>query len=150
MKPIVRILMIVVVVFLATAWYVHWSRTRALNSGDVFVRDETGDKAKPETPPATPANQSAQTQELASNATVAPSGNSSRPRMGAATLPASDSIRRNPPNRTIFAGTGKYQLYRQGDITWRMNTDTGEACILFATETQWRKTIVYDHGCSSR
>ena len=47
----------------------------------------------------------------------------------------------------VFAGSGKYQLYRQGDITWRVNTDTGDACILFATDAQWRKPQVYSHGC---
>jgi hypothetical protein len=46
----------------------------------------------------------------------------------------------------IFAGTGKYQLYRQGDLTWRLNTDTDKACILFATNAEWRKPKVFEHG----
>ena len=49
----------------------------------------------------------------------------------------------------LFAGTGKYQLYRQGDITWRLDTDTGWACILFATDAQWAKPRVYQHGCGA-
>jgi hypothetical protein len=49
----------------------------------------------------------------------------------------------------IFAGSGKYQLYRQGDLTWRLNTDTGEACVLFATYAQWRQQRVYQHGCGA-
>jgi hypothetical protein len=49
----------------------------------------------------------------------------------------------------VFAGTGKYQLYRQGDITWRLNTDTGWACILFATDAQWSKSRVFDQGCAT-
>jgi hypothetical protein len=36
----------------------------------------------------------------------------------------------------VFSGTGHYQLYRQGNLTWRMNTDTGRACILFATDEE--------------
>jgi hypothetical protein len=47
----------------------------------------------------------------------------------------------------VFAGSGKYQLYRQGDITWRVNTQSGDACILFATDAQWRNPQVYSHGC---
>jgi len=46
-----------------------------------------------------------------------------------------------------FTGSGKYQLYRQGDITWRLNTETGWACVLFATDAQWHKTRVYQNGC---
>ena len=49
----------------------------------------------------------------------------------------------------IFSGSGLYQLYRQGDITWRLNTDTGDACILFATDAQWRQWRVYQHGCGA-
>jgi len=66
---------------------------------------------------------------------------------GAIEVPASDSIPRNPPSGLIFAGAGKYQLYRQGDITWRLDTDTGRACIIFATDTQWSHNRVYDQGC---
>ena len=64
--------------------------------------------------------------------------------------PAADSIAANPPNRATFAGTGKFQVYRQGDLTWRVNTDTGSTCILFATDEQWRKPIVYRNGCGGR
>ena len=138
MKPIARIVMIVVAVVVGAAWYVHWSRNRALNSGDVFVRD--GDKTRPETPES--GNQSAHPQEMADNGAGA-SGS-------AANLPASDTLRRNPPNGVVQARPGRYQLYRQGDITWRMDTDTGESCVLLATQAQWSKTIVYDHGCATR
>ncbi len=62
---------------------------------------------------------------------------------------ATDTIRPNPPNGTVYAGTGHYQVYRQGNLTWRINTDTGLACVLFATEQEWRKPQVYRHGCGS-
>ena len=68
---------------------------------------------------------------------------------GALEVPASDSIPRNPPSGLIFAGAGKYQLYRQGDITWRLDTDTGRACIIFATDGQWSRTRVWDSGCGA-
>jgi hypothetical protein len=66
-----------------------------------------------------------------------------------AAIPASDTIRRNPPNGQIFAGSGRFQLYRQGDITWRLDTQTGHACILFATDAQWSQARVFGHGCGT-
>jgi hypothetical protein len=48
----------------------------------------------------------------------------------------------------LFAAGGKFQLYRQGDITWRLNAETGQACILFATDAQWSRARVYQHGCA--
>jgi hypothetical protein len=50
----------------------------------------------------------------------------------------------------VFFGTGKYQLYRQGNITWRVDTETGKSCILFATDEEWKKPTVYRAGCGSR
>jgi hypothetical protein len=64
--------------------------------------------------------------------------------------PSEDSIRRNPPNGLAFAGAGKFQLYRQGDITWRLDTQTGNTCILFATDAQWRRPRVYQSGCGTQ
>jgi hypothetical protein len=62
----------------------------------------------------------------------------------------SDTISPNPPNGMVFSGSGHYQLYRQGDLTWRVNTDTGQACILFATDAEWKKAKVYRNGCAKR
>jgi hypothetical protein len=65
----------------------------------------------------------------------------------AANAPATDTISANPPNGMAFTGTGKYQLYRQGNITWRLDTDTGRTCVIFATDEEWRKPKVYRAGC---
>ena len=128
MKQIFWILMIVFVAVFGLVWLTHRARTRALNSGAVVVRNQAAANAKPQ----------------------APAGQTSQPAAPAAaalTPPSADSIPRNPPNGMVFAGTGKYQLYRQGDITWRVNTQSGDACILFATDAQWRNPQVYSHGC---
>ena len=66
------------------------------------------------------------------------------------TPPAADSIAPNPPNGMTFGGSGHFQLYRQGDLTWRLNTETGDTCILFATDEEWRKPKVYKAGCRGR
>ena len=135
MKRIFLILALLAAVILGASWYVHRSRTRALNSGDVFIREQSA-------PPSTPASPSA---PASANGAEAPSAG--QPPAAAESVPASDTIARNPPNGMRFIGSGKYQLYRQGDITWRLNTDTGWACVLLATDVQWRRARVYQDGC---
>jgi len=147
MRQIFWIIMIVVVVIFGAAWYVHRTKTHAVNSGDVFVRGQPGDKAKGDsaTSDTGAADQPADTQQPAAPGTDT---QQAAPAQGdAVTPPATDSIGRNPANGMIFAGKGKYQLYRQGDITWRLNTETGQACILFATNAEWRNPRVFEHGC---
>ena len=65
----------------------------------------------------------------------------------ATAAPASDTISPNPPNGMTFSGSGRYQLYRQGNITWRLDTETGKSCVIFATDEEWRKPRVYRAGC---
>jgi hypothetical protein len=150
MRQIFWIIIIVVVVIFGAAWLIHRSKTHAVNSGDVHVREQAGDKGKTEAAaPTTPEEQPAETQPAPvgeAPAAGAVQGGDQAQRDVVAP-PASDSITRNPPNGMIFAGTGKYQLYRQGDITWRLNTDSGQACILFATDAEWHKAKVFQHGC---
>ncbi len=55
-----------------------------------------------------------------------------------------------PPSGTMFSGVGRYQLYRQGDITWRLDTETGKTCIVFATDEEWTKPRVFHNGCAKR
>jgi hypothetical protein len=148
MKQIFWVLMIVAVFIFGTVWYSHRARTHAVNSGKASVREQASDTIKPETPVTASGNQPAQTLGPgAANAADTQAG--AQPQGSAVKPPVADSIRRNPPNGMIFAGTGKYQLYRQGDLTWRVNTDTGDACVLFATDAQWRKQQVYSHGCGA-
>ena len=66
---------------------------------------------------------------------------------GMDTPPAGDTIAPNPPNGMVFAGKGTYQWYRQGNLTWRVDTASGRSCIVYATMEEWRKQIVYSHGC---
>jgi hypothetical protein len=143
MQRIFRLLLVASAIVIGGFWFVHWSNTRALNSGAVHVRQQPGETAKSATPP-NDTTQPAQPQEVASNAGEQPRGPES-----VATLPAAQTISRNPPNGVVTAGSGKFELYRQGDLTFRLNTETGDACVLFATQAEWSKNIVYDHGCNS-
>ena len=64
-------------------------------------------------------------------------------------VPVSDTIPPNPPNGMVFSGSGPFQLYRQGNLTWRVDTGSGRSCILFATDAEWRKPRVYRQGCAT-
>ena len=61
--------------------------------------------------------------------------------------PASDSMPANLPNNVHLGGSGTFQWYRQGNITYRVDTVSGRACVAFATMDEWRKSIVLSHGC---
>ena len=61
--------------------------------------------------------------------------------------PAYDTAAPNAPNGMRFAGAGSYQWYRQGNLTWRVDTATGRSCIVYATMEEWRKQLVLSHGC---
>jgi hypothetical protein len=61
--------------------------------------------------------------------------------------PMTDSQSPNAPNGMRFGGSGNYQWYRQGNITWRVDTASGRSCIVYATMEEWQKQIVMEHGC---
>jgi hypothetical protein len=121
-------------------------------NGDVFLNDPSGGKTKLE--PVSPAGSTSGGQSVVY---PAPAGQAIQTvpvtpetlQNGAETTQG-DTISANPPNGTVFAGSGRYQLYRQGDLTWRLNTETGQTCIIFATDDEWRKPKVYRAGCGSR
>jgi hypothetical protein len=61
--------------------------------------------------------------------------------------PSTDSQSPSSPNGMRFAGSGSYLVYRQGDITYRLDTQTGRSCVIYATMQEWRRPIVMSHGC---
>jgi hypothetical protein len=143
------IIMAICVVAFGVVWYTHRSNIRSLTSGAVVVHDEQSDKAKTDLP--TPqAGDSGQASPEQRPQTPAKGAHPAQMDGALATPPAADTNARNPPNGMIFAGRGKYQLYRQGDITWRLNTDTGQACILFATDAEWGQPRVFQQGCGAK
>jgi hypothetical protein len=153
-----RILVIVLLLILAGFAYIGYNSydaKRAEASGDVFSKDSPADRTKTNTgvageskaseQPATvnPAAAPAEPTPAAPDATAQAGGS-------AGTTPGADAISPNPPNGMVFSGTGHYQLYRQGNLTWRLNTDTGQTCILFATDEEWKKAKVYRNGCGGK
>ena len=135
-----RILGVVIIVAAAYLGYLGYLRYRAnVNESGEVLGDGTSTSDSSETTPApvrTPR--------------PAPAPETmTQPVQQAASAPASDSITPNPTNGMTFAGTGKFQVYRQGNLTWRVDTESGKSCILFATMEEWKKPIVYSHGCNN-
>jgi len=149
-----RIFAIAAIIFcIILGWYAwtRWKQARAEQSGDVQLVDSgssSGDtssndkvvvdkdeldrlRAAADKPPTVVQASAPEPAESA------PSG-----------IPISDSIPANPPNGARFTGSGRYQLYRQGSLTWRLDSESGQTCIIFATDEEWRKSRVYSHGCN--
>jgi hypothetical protein len=148
---------IVVVVVIAAVLFWYSGKKKTTTSGDVFVRNGGKEQPAPAPQPKpaedqTTKDEKALAQQAEDQATVQPAAptqgqTQADTTAGSMVPPASDSIARNPPAGMLFAGTGKFQLYRQGDLTWRLNTDSGQACIIFATDAQWRLPRVFRNGC---
>jgi hypothetical protein len=156
MQKIFRLLLVAAAIILGVLWFAHWSRTRALNSGAVHVRNQPPDSSSkspaPETASGNPAapDQPAPAQETASASPEAPPSAMVPQQPGPiSTLPAGDTLSPHPPSGFNSPSAQKYALYRQGDLTYRLNTQSGQACVLLATDTLWRKPLVYQHGCGA-
>jgi hypothetical protein len=155
-----RILVIVLLLILTGFAYIGYNSydaKRAEASGDVFSRDSPTDRTKTDTTVAEDSKDKASEQPTTVNPAVVPAElTPAAPDATAQTAgsvgaaPGADTISPNPPNGMVFSGTGHYQLYRQGNLTWRLNTDTGQTCILFATDEEWRKANVYRDGCGGK
>ena len=141
---------IVVVLIAAAAWYAYRRHTTQAGDGSIKFDDTSAltDESKPASSGivTTPSDTSKPN-------IVQPTTNVQPPLSGTisttSAAPATDSISANPTNGMAFTGSGKYQVYRQGNLTWRVDTETGRTCILFATMEEWRKPIVYQHGCNN-
>jgi hypothetical protein len=157
-----KVVILVCLVLAAGAWYRFWYKPHSVEhsmiDGDTSSPDGSAPASDESASQAQAAQEARKVQTAisagsSSGATSAGSSPSSEntstgsSAAGALKAPAGDTISPNPPNGMIFAGTGHFQVYRQGNITWRVNTDSGQACILFATDSEWRKPRVYEHGC---
>jgi hypothetical protein len=47
-----------------------------------------------------------------------------------------------------FTGGGRYEVYRQGALTWRFDTHTGHACVLYAPDSLWYRPVIAADGCT--
>ena len=156
-KRILAIAAVLIVAGFAYLSYTSYDATRSGVNGEVYSNDPPPGKGKssPATDPRD--TRSAESTPAIVYPTPSPSAPSSpaaaaqalqQSMTGVSTPPlAGDTIDPNPPNGMVFAGKGHFQLYRQGNITWRLNTDNGQSCVIFATEDEWKKEKVLRAGC---
>jgi len=146
-RILIACIAVLLIGYIGIVSYQRYHANQRLNNGEITSQDlrgggtaTTGDEdgTQPELNSATPRR---------SQAASAPPATATD--TGGMTAPATDSITPNPANGMAFAGTGRFQVYRQGNLTWRVNTDNGSTCILFATNEEWRKPVVYSHGCGN-
>ena len=135
LKRIVAVVAVVVLGYFAYREFTRYKAARDVAAGEVVSDDANQPALSPENDPVRQAHGA--------------SPQSIPPAVTSLGLPKSDTLAPNPSNGQAFGGTGKFQVYRQGNITWRVNTESGESCILLATQEEWRKPIVYSHGCNA-
>ena len=152
LKGVLIGLLILVLVVFAYVGYSSYATGRAAG-GETYTDGVSGGRAKLNVKAEPTGSQSA-VSGLSSmpttgdaNGMVAQNGGTATSGMAA---PAQDSIAPNPPNGMTFGGSGHYQLYRQGDLTWRLNTDNGQTCVIFATDEEWQKPKVFRAGCRGK
>jgi hypothetical protein len=158
-KVIVTVLVIVACVLIY-----YWYSTRGDNAraGDGSVYPTDGRSASDDHTTVGPTPSRSDAPGTVNTASVAPGSVSNQPppsmrsstpsasmSNNGSTVPVSDTVAPNAPNGLAFGGTGKFQWYRQGNLTWRVDTASGTSCIAFATMDEWRKPIVYTHGCGN-
>lgn len=154
LKGVLIGLLILVLVVFAYVGYSSYATGRSAADRDAYTDGMTGGRAKTDVKTeragssAPAASLPAMPTTGESNGLVTQGGGASAANGMAA--PATDSIAPDPPNGMTFGGSGHFQLYRQGDLTWRLNTDTGQTCVIFATDEEWRKPKVYRAGCRGK
>jgi hypothetical protein len=109
--------------------YTHWRRDQAMTAGSVLPNPGNQDSATTDRPIS---------QEM----------------IDAASKPATSVLHqalKDSPLAPVLSESspGRFQVYRQGDLTWRLDTQTGETCVLLATNAEWRKPQIYKNGCKS-
>jgi hypothetical protein len=161
-KRILWIVVFVVVAGFLYFGYVSYDAGRAVSNGTVYSNDPSPSKHKSDDVSSTDSRDTKSASQTIvyptpnqTPTTVVPSDQTTQPGtpgggMQASGAPPSDTLGPNAPNGVHFSGSGKYLLYRQGDITYRLDTDTGFSCVLFATDEQWKKPRVYRDGCGKK
>ncbi len=159
-----RVLLIAAIVIVAGILYLGYTSYdagRAASNGTVYSNDPSSTKHKTDDVSSADSRDARSTGQAIvyptpsqTPTTVVPNDQTAQPGTPGGTqasgAPATDTLAPNAPNGMRFSGTGKYLLYRQGDITYRLDTDTGFSCILYATDEQWKKPRVYRDGCARK
>ncbi len=60
-----------------------------------------------------------------------------------------DEISQLRQDAQIGKSVGRYQIYRSGFRTWRLDTATGKTCVLLTTDEDWKKPDIALSSCSA-
>lgn len=67
---------------------------------------------------------------------------------GEYTLIKNDELSLLKSQADLGKGVGRYQIHREGFRTWRLDTSTGQICLLLTAEADWKKPDIAIQGCS--
>lgn len=137
-RKILAAAVVLIVLWFGYASYMNWRKSHSMSNGEITSADDAASRS---------ATTSSDTPSSTASAAPSPS---TQPIVIQPSAPAMDSQQPNAVNGSRFAGSGKYQVYRQGNITYRVDTESGQECVLLATDEEWRKPRVYERGCNSR
>ena len=143
-KRMVVVALLVIVGIGACVAYLRHRTYSHFNGGEITAddsRDTTGTVVAVDPAPAHISNKPSAGRPLSTPArNEVPASNTST---------SSDRLPPNLPDQATFSGTGRFQVYRQGNLTWRVDTDSGRTCVLFATDDEWRNPRVYTRACGN-
>ena len=71
-------------------------------------------------------------------------------RTGKYTLIANDELSALKHDAEVGKSVGRYQVHREGLRTWRLDSATGQTCLLLTSEEDWKTPGVKDEGCGSQ
>ncbi len=141
-----RTILAVLVVFACAIALVAYLRQRNYNhynAGEVTLLDARGGSVPAQTEPAAPQTARKepagkpldQPEDRVDASPATPQSN------------AADTLPSSAPEGVATNGSGRFQVYRQGNLTWRVDTGNGSTCVLFATDEEWQKPRVYRRAC---
>jgi cytoskeletal protein RodZ len=133
----------IVLLWFGYVGYTNWRNSHSMANGEITSVNDGGAQTS------APAASEPEKPKTTTTTTAAPSS-ATQPIVIQPSAPPTDSQQPNAVNGARFAGSGKYQVYRQGNITYRIDTETGQECILLATNEEWKKPQVYGRGCKTR
>jgi len=138
---------LVVFVLVAYLILVMYQRSHASEGTVTITEGDTSVLSASNNPPSKSPNNSV-TSSSADTQMTAPSSSQSLSTVEAATdAPTADSRPAVPPDGKAYSGSGHLELYREGNITYQYNTDTGASCVMYASLREWRNPLVYRHSC---
>lgn len=68
-------------------------------------------------------------------------------RSGQYTLISNQDLNNLDNEAALGKSVGRYQIHNEGFRTWRLDTATGQICLLLASSADWKKPDISAQGC---